>query len=223
MRDTSSAPAACASGPRGQSRARPSQQARAPRRHAAAKPAWHQALERASAALRRALDSRGRGREGAAPRAARGHHASACADGRVAAARRLERRHRGATSRSTTWSTCAVAEAQGQARRGGPARAPDVQGRRRPREQDRTHPRDDGRLLLCAEPSRPQHAGAAPAGIDLQAAHVSGGARAAACSRTRWFGTRRSRWLRSAAATLDARPRGLLVAQKLRRRQRPAS
>ncbi len=93
-----------------------------------------------------------------------------------------------------------LTEAQGQAGRPGRAAgAPGGAGRRdHARQQDRRHPRHGGRLLLSAEPAQPRHPVAAPARLRAQAADLSRGAAAAACSPTRWCATSRSRCRRSA-------------------------
>ena len=188
---------------------------------AVGKPAWQQALENARLpALRRAL---------AAPRSCSRRRAGAAAarsevglaDGRVLPLT-AGPRHRAAQSQAARRRLRQVrARRKGKTARAELRVRPHGAGRRGgAREPDRPHPRHGRRLLLSAEPAQPRHPVAAPAGLGAQAADLSRGAAARACSRTRWCATSRSRCRRSAA--MPTRVRGLLVAEELRRRRRPA-
>ncbi len=185
-------------------------------------PAWQQALESARLPL---YDVHwppavvvGSARQ-AGPRSVR----VGLADGRV-----LPLIGRRAPRRAAQAPRCRLcARHRGQGQEGGARRVARARRRCRARRwcwrTNRPHPRDGRRLLLSAEPAQPRHAGAAPAGLDVQAAHLSGGACARACSPTRWCWTSRSRCRRSAVSSIRARAAGLLDAEELRRRQRPAS
>ena len=152
------------------------------------KPAWlHRARAGAPAALRRALDAGGGGREGGTPGRRRIRSASACATAascrcRPGAAatrsrhrpqrRRLRQGGRGPTGK-TGHPRRAARPADGAGRGGGAG------------EQDRPRAGHGRRLLLSAEPAQPRDAVAPAARLLVQADDLSRGAERTACSPTR--------------------------------------
>ena len=187
----------------------------------------HRARAGAAAALRRALDAGGRGREAKHP-GRRTRSASACKDGRIAAAvdlgqpdpradqplrRRLRQGHR----------KHAYRDANGRQRIAGrhprrASRAADRAGRRRGAgEQDRARAGDGRRLLLSAEPAQPRDAVAAAARLLVQADDLS--RRAQQRPAAQHAGRRRADHLSAdrRRQPIHARHR-LLVAAQLRRR-----
>ena len=96
-------------------------------------------------------------------------------------------RRRGQEARATRKAELRM-RAQGAGRGGGAG------------EQDRPHPRDGRRLLLSAEPAQPHHAGAAPARLVDQAAHLSRRAAPGPAAQHAGAATSRSRCRRSRAS-----------------------
>ena len=93
----------------------------------------------------------------------------------------------------------------GRRRPGAVARAPDGAGLGAGAgEQDRTHPRDGGKLFIHGKPAQSDLADAASARLGDETADLSDRAAKPACSRIRSYPTTRSRWPRSAPAVTAA-------------------